>query len=156
MSLFWVCPNCGSQIYVWKLACPRGHVFCGSKPLSTRDASRKVMLVQQALETEEQTTKHRKSNKECVVETCTYMVNTVQYVCTCMVNTATICMYRHGQYCYNMYRNGTYPGLPGSVPQIPYSLHMLTTIGRDLLGQDKGIVGQLGALLSCTTLCSLS
>ena len=67
-------------------------------------------------------------------------------LCTGMVNTATICMYRHG----------TYPGLPGSVPLIPYSLHMLTTSGTDLLGQSKGIVGQLGALLSCTTLCSLS
>ena len=81
-----------------------------------------------------------------------------------MVNTATICMYIHGQYCYNMYvtgivqyvcnrhsticmyRHGTYPGLPGNVPQIPYSLHMLTTLGRGLLGQDKGILGQLGTL----------
>ena len=71
-----------------------------------------------------------------------YMVT----VCTGMVNTATICMYRHG----------TYPGLPGNVPQIPYSLHMLTTLGRGLLGQGKGIVGQLGTLLSCKTLCSLS
>ena len=52
--------------------------------------------------------------------------------------TATICMYRHG----------TYPGLPGNVPQIPNSLHMLTILGRGLLGQGKGIVGQLGALLS--------
>ena len=81
----------------------------------------------------------------------------LQYVCTGMVNTATICMYRHGQYCYNMYvRHGTYPGLPGSIPQIPYSLHMLTTLGRGLLGEGKGLVGQLGTLLSCTTLCSLS
>ena len=46
-----------------------------------------------------------------------------------------------------MYRHGTYPGLPGSVPQIPYSIHMLTTLGRDLLGQGKRIVGQLGALV---------
>ena len=62
----------------------------------------------------------------------------LQYVCTCMVNTATICMYRHGQYCYNMYvRHGTYPGLPGSIPQIPYSLYMLTTLGRGLLGEGK-------------------
>ena len=121
----------------------------------------KVMLVQQALETEEhaakcrktraleteeKTAKCRKSNKERVVETCTCMVILLQYVCTCMVNTATTCMYRHG----------TYPGLPGSVPQIPYSLHMLITLGRGLLGQGKGIIGQLGALLSCTTLCSLS
>ena len=57
-------------------------------------------------------------------------------------------MYMHGQYCYNMHvqawsvlLHGTYPGLPGSVPQIPYSLHMLTTLGRDLLGHSKGIVG---------------
>ena len=34
--------------------------------------------------------------------------------------------------------------LPGSVPQILYSLHMLTTLGRGLLGQGKGIVRQLG------------
>ena len=78
------------------------------------------------------------------------------YVHACMVSTATVCMYRHGQYCYNMYMHGTYPGLPGSVPQISYSLHMLTTLGRDLLGQGKGTVGQLGTLLSCTTSCSLS
>ena len=45
-----------------------------------------------------------------------------------------------------MYRHGTYPGLPGNVPHIPYSLHMLTTLGRGLLGQDKGILGQLGTL----------
>ena len=94
----------------------------------------------------------------------------LQYVCTCMVNTATICMYRHGQYCYNMYvhawsillqyvctgmvntaticmyRHGIYPGLPGNVPQIPYS-HMLTTLGRGLLGQGKGILGQLGTVI---------
>ena len=70
----------------------------------------------------------------------------LQYVCTGMVNTATICMYRYG----------TYPGLPGNVPQIPYSLHMLTTLGSGLLGQGKRILGQLGTLLSCTTLCSLS
>ena len=61
-----------------------------------------------------------------------------------MVNTATICMHRHG----------TYPGLRGSVSQISYSLHMLTTLGRDLLGQDKGIVGQLGTLLSCVVSAS--
>ena len=77
------------------------------------------------------------------------MVNTAynMYVQALSIdNTATICMYRHG----------TYPGLPGNVPQIPYSLHMLTTLGRGLLGQGKGILGQLGTLLSCTTLCSLS
>ena len=68
------------------------------------------------------------------------------YVYACMVNTATICMYMHGQYWYNMYMHGTYPGLPGSVAQIPYSLHMLITLGRDFLGQGKGIVGQLGTL----------
>ena len=51
-----------------KLAYPCGHVFCGSKPLlTTRNASRKVMLVQQALETEEQAAKHRKTNRELVV-----------------------------------------------------------------------------------------
>ena len=70
-------------------------MFRGSKPLGMHPE--KVMVVQQALETEEQpakcrktraletkqqTAKHRKSNKERVVETC-----------TCMVNTATICMY---------------------------------------------------------------
>ena len=27
----------------------------------------------------------------------------LQYVCTYMVKTATICIYIHGQYCYNMY-----------------------------------------------------
>ena len=38
----------------------------------------------------------------------------------------------------------TNPGLPGSVPQIPYTLLMLTTLGRGLLWPGKGIVGQLG------------
>ena len=67
-------------------------------------------------------------------------------------------MYIHVQYCYNlyvlnrhsticMYRHGTYPGLPGNVPQIPYSLHMLTTLGKGLLGLGKGILGQLGTLI---------
>ena len=60
----------------------------------------------------------------------------LQCVCTGMVN--------------------TYPKLPGNVPQILYSLHMLTTLGRGLLGQSKVIVEQLGTLLSCTTLCILS
>ena len=42
MPLFRACPNCGSQIHVRKLACPCGHsVFRGSKPLTTRNASRK-------------------------------------------------------------------------------------------------------------------
>ena len=82
----------------------------------------------------------------------------LQYVRTYMVNTAAICMYIHGQYCYNMYvyarsillqyvstgmvntaticvyRHGTYSGLPGSVPRIPYSLHMLTTLKRGFVG----------------------
>ena len=71
------------------------------------------------------------------------------YVHTCMVNTAAICMYMHrvntaATIC--MYRHGTYPGLPrGECPTHSlYSLHMLTTLGRGLLGQDKGILGQLG------------
>ena len=66
-----------------------------------------------------------------------------------MVNTAAICMYMHrvntaATIC--MYRHGTYPGLPrGECPTHSlYSLHMLTTLGRGLLGQDKGILGQLG------------
>ena len=42
------------------------------------------------------------------------------------------------------------------VSKIPYSLHMLTTLGKGLLGQGKGIVGQLRTLLFCTTLCTLS
>ena len=73
-----------------------------------------------------------------------------------MVNSAAICMYMHrvntavtGMVHIQDYR-------AGNVPHIPYSLHMLTTLGRGLLGQDKGILGQLGTLLSCTTLCSLS
>ena len=65
-----------------------------------------------------------------------YVTGIAQYVCTGI--------------------DSTYPGLPGNVPQIPYSLHMLTTLVSGLLGQDKGILGQLGTLLSCTTLCSLS
>ena len=97
-----------------------------------RKTNRERVEETRALETEEQTAKCRNSNRECVVETC-----------TCMVSTATICMYRYG----------TYPGLRGSVPQILYLLHKLT---RGLLGQGKGIVGQLGTLLSCTTLCCLS
>ena len=74
----------------------------------------KVMLVEQALETEEQAAKRRKSNKECVVETCMYMHGTIciyiydQYRMY-MVNTATICMYMYGQYCYNnMCMHGQY------------------------------------------------
>ena len=119
-------PNClyfkrALTVVARKLACPCGHVFCGSKPLlTTRNASRRVMLVQQALETEEQAAKHRKTNRERVEET--RALETKQQTakcrksnrehvietCTCMVNTATICMYMHG----------TYPRLPGSVPQI--------------------------------------
>ena len=106
----------------------------------------KVMLVEQALETEEQAAKRRKSNKERVIETC---------VCTCMVNAATICMYRHGQYCSTicicMVHTQDYQGVSHRFPT--HSLHMLTTLVMDLLRHAR--VGQLGALLSCTTLCSL-
>ena len=42
------------------VAYPCGHVFRGSKPLTTRNEE--VMLVQQALETEEQTAKHKKTD----------------------------------------------------------------------------------------------
>ena len=86
-----------SQIYVRKLACLCGHVFVEASHLPLGMHLEKVMSVQQALETEEQTAKRRKSNKECVVETC-----------TCMVNTATICMYMHGHICYSMYVHAWY------------------------------------------------
>ena len=60
-SLFRACSNCGSQIHVRKLACPCGHVFHGSKLLTTRNASRKSdVSVARALESEEQTAKRRK------------------------------------------------------------------------------------------------
>ena len=63
MPLFRACPNCGSQIHVRKLACLCDHVFRGSKPLTTRNASRKSdVSAARALETEEQTAKHRKSD----------------------------------------------------------------------------------------------
>ena len=67
MPLFRACPNCGSQIHVRKLACPCGHVFRGSKPLTTRNASRKSdVSAARALETEQQTAKRRKSDRERV------------------------------------------------------------------------------------------
>ena len=70
VSKFRACPNCGCQIHVRKLACPCGHVFRGSKPLTTRNASRKRdVSAARALETEEQTAKHRKSNRGRVVGT---------------------------------------------------------------------------------------
>ena len=70
MPLFRACPNCGSQIHVRKLACPCGHVFRGSKPLTTRNASRKSdVSAARALETEQQTAKRRKSDRERVKET---------------------------------------------------------------------------------------
>ena len=79
--------------------------FRGSKPRTTLCIPigmhiEKVVLVQQALETEEQPAMRRKSNKR-VVGTCSYIL--LQNVLTCMVNTATICMYMHDKYCYNMY-----------------------------------------------------
>ena len=71
MPLFRACPNCGSQIHVRKLACPCGHsVFRGSKPLTTRNASRKSDVgAARALETDEQTAKRRKSDRKRVRET---------------------------------------------------------------------------------------
>ena len=60
----------------------------------------KVMLVEQALETKEQAAKHRKSNKECVVETCMYMHGTI---CIYTYDQYRYNMYVHGKYCYNMY-----------------------------------------------------
>ena len=65
---FQACPNHGSQIHARKLACPFGYVFRGSKPLTTKNVSRKVMLVQQEQTAEEQTAKCRKSDRECAVE----------------------------------------------------------------------------------------
>ena len=57
MLLFQACPNSDSQVHVRKLACRCGHVFRGSKPLTTRNASRKSdVSAARALETEEQTT----------------------------------------------------------------------------------------------------
>ena len=68
--LFRVCPNCGTQIHVRKLACLCGHVFRGSKPLTTRNASRRSdVSAARALETEQQTAKCRKSDREHVRET---------------------------------------------------------------------------------------
>ena len=65
MPLFRVCPNCGSQ-----LACPCAHVFCGSKLLTTRNASRKSDVgAARVLETDEQTAKRRKSDRKRVRET---------------------------------------------------------------------------------------
>ena len=70
MPLFQACPSCGSQVHARKLACPCGHVFRGSKPLTTKNASRKSdVSAVRALETEEQTAKRRKSDREHVVET---------------------------------------------------------------------------------------
>ena len=51
-----------------KLAYSCGHVFCGSKPLTTRNASRKSVSAARALETEKQTAKRRKSDREHVKE----------------------------------------------------------------------------------------
>ena len=98
----------------------------------------KVMLVQQTLETEEQAAKRRKSNKERVVETCSYM---------------------HGQYCYNMYvqawsilqYNST--GMVYIQDYQGVSTDSLLTTHADYIsdgfvGQGRGIVAQLGALLS--------
>ena len=53
-----------------KLACPCGYLFRGSKPLNTRNATKKSdASAARALETEEQTDKHRKSDRERVKET---------------------------------------------------------------------------------------
>ena len=81
MPLFRACPNCGSQIHARKLACPRGHVFRGSKPLTTRNASRKSgVSAARALETKEQTAKRRKSDRECVKETKTLEPEFIAYI----------------------------------------------------------------------------
>ena len=66
--------------------------------------------------------------------------------------------YIHGQYCYNMYVQAcmVHRCIQGCPTNSLLTIHMLTTLGRGLLGQGKGIVGQLGTLLSCTTLCSPS
>ena len=70
MPLFRACPNCGSQVHVRKLVCPCGHVFRGSTPLTTRNASRKSdVSAARALETEEQTVKRRKSDRDRAKET---------------------------------------------------------------------------------------
>ncbi len=53
-----------------KLACSCGYFFRGSKPLTTRNASKKSdVSAARALETEEQTVQHRKSDRERVKET---------------------------------------------------------------------------------------
>ena len=64
----------------------------------------------------------------------------LQYVSTGMVNTAV--------YAWYISRECPKDSL--------LTTHAHYTLGRDLLWQGKGIAGQLGALLSCTTLCSLS
>ncbi len=70
MPLFQACTNCGSQIHVRKLTCPCGHVFRGSKPLTVRSASRKSdVSTTRASETEEQTAKRRKCDRERVKQT---------------------------------------------------------------------------------------
>ena len=67
MPFFRACPNYGSQIHDKKLACMCRHVFRGTKPLTTRNASRKSdVSAARALETKERTAKHRKSDRECV------------------------------------------------------------------------------------------
>ena len=68
VSSFWACPGCGSQIHVRKLACLCGHVFHGSKWLTTRNASRKSdVSAARALEIKEQAAKRRKTNRKHVV-----------------------------------------------------------------------------------------
>ena len=65
-----MCPNCGSQIHVRKLACPCDHVFHGSKPFTTRNVSRRSNVgAARTLETGKQTAKCRKSDRERVKET---------------------------------------------------------------------------------------
>ena len=81
----------------------------------------------------------------------------LQHVHTCMVNNATICTYRHGQYCYNMYVQAWY--ISRITRECPPDSLLITHahyIREGLFRQGKGIAGQLGSLLSCTTLCSLS
>ena len=101
MPLFWACPNCGSQIHVRKLACLCGHVFHRSKPLSTRNASRKGdVSAARALETEEQTAKRRKTNREHLEET--RALETEEQTAKQKSNREREVrrdMYMHGQYC---------------------------------------------------------
>ena len=71
--------------------------------IGIQKSDREHIKEKRALETKEQTAKRRKSDRERVHAWSILL----RYVCTCIINTATICMYRHGQYCcYNMYLHG--------------------------------------------------